>query len=126
CPSGGPPLVVRAETDQPLGGTDMKYLSFVMGDHLPEPPELAVMQREIPGFVAEMRGRGVYVLGRPLDVPETGTTVRADGGETLVSDGPFVESKEFVAGFTLLECADLDEVIEVEAQGSVSWFMTNE
>jgi hypothetical protein len=104
----------------------MRYLSFVMGDHLPEPPELAVMQREIPGFVREMTGRGVYVLGRPLDIPETGTTVRASGGETLVSDGPFVESKEFVAGFTLLDCADLDEVIEVEAKGSVSWFMTNE
>jgi hypothetical protein len=104
----------------------MKYLGFVAGDHLPWPEELAVMQREIPGWTEEMEGRGVYLLGRPLDIPETGATVRVRDGETLVTDGPFVEAKEFIAGFNVLDCADLDEVIEVAASGPVARFMTIE
>jgi hypothetical protein len=47
-------------------------------------------------------------------------------GETLVTDGPFAETKEFVAGFGLLECADLDEAIEVAAKHPSSWFQTVE
>jgi hypothetical protein len=104
----------------------MKYLSFVAGDALPTQEQLVVMQREIPGWVEQMKDRGVYVLGRPLDIPATATTVRVRDGKTLVTDGPFVETKEFVAGFTLLDCASLDEVIEVESGGSVSRFMSIE
>jgi hypothetical protein len=104
----------------------MKYLNFVGADSLPAPEDLAVMQRELPGWVEEMDGRGVRLLGRPLELPQTAATVRVRDGETLVSDGPFVEAKEFIAGFDLLDCADLDEAIEVAAKGPVSWFMTIE
>ena len=52
--------------------------------------------------------------------------MRVRDGETLVSDGPFAEAKEWIAGFDLVECADLDEVIEVAAKGPVSWFKTIE
>ena len=104
----------------------MKYLNFVGADGLPAPEELAVMQREIPGWVEEMERRGVRLLGRPLELPETAATVRVRDGETLVTDGPFVEAKEFIAGFDLTECADLDEAIEVAAKGPVSRFMTIE
>jgi hypothetical protein len=52
--------------------------------------------------------------------------VRVRDGETLVVDGPFAETKEFVAGFDLLECADLDEAIEVAAKSPVSWFQALE
>jgi len=100
----------------------MKYLNLVGSDGLSAPEELAVMQREIPRWKQEMGARGVYLLGRPLDLPETAATVRVRDGETLVTDGPFVEAKEFIAGFNLLDCADLDEAIEVQAKGSVSWF----
>jgi hypothetical protein len=104
----------------------MKYLNFVGADSLPAPEELAVMQRELPRWREEMEGRGVYLLGRPLDLPQTAATVRVRDGETLVTDGPFVEAKEFIAGFNLVDCADLDEAIEVAAKGPVSWFMTIE
>jgi hypothetical protein len=90
------------------------------------PEDLAVMQREIPRWVEEMDGRGVRLFGRELDLPETAATVRVRDGETLVSDGPFAETKEFMAGFDLLECADLDEAIEVAAKCPVSWFHTLE
>src|ERR1700733_418733 len=94
----------------------MKYLLFICADGRPAPDALAVMQRECPGWVEEMDGRGVRLLGRELNLPETASTVRVRDGETLVSDGPFTETKEFIAGFDVLECADLDEAIEVAAK----------
>ena len=63
-----------------------------------------------------MDSRGVRLLGRELDLPQTAVTVRVRGGETLVTDGPFAETKEFVAGLDIFECADLDEAIEVGGQ----------
>ena len=104
----------------------MKYLLFICADGVPAPEELAVMQRECPGWVEEMDGRGVRLFGRELDLPETAATVRVRDGETLVSDGPFAETKEFVAGFDVLECADLDEAIEVAAKHPSSWFQSIE
>jgi hypothetical protein len=105
----------------------MKYLLLIICDEgLPAPEELAVMQRELPGWAEEMKGRGVHLLGRELDLPETGATVRVRDGETLVTDGPFAETKEFVAGFNLLECAGLDEAIEVAVTCPISWFQTLE
>jgi len=104
----------------------MKYLLFICADGLPAPEDLAVMQRECPGWVEEMQRRGVRLLGRELDFPQTAATVRVRDGEALVTDGPFAETKEFVAGFDLLECADLDEAVEVTAKHPVSWFQTIE
>jgi hypothetical protein len=69
-----------------------------------------------------MDGRGVRLLGRELDFPESAATVRVRDDEILVSDGPFAETKEFIAGFDLLDCADLDEAIEVAAKHPTSWF----
>jgi hypothetical protein len=43
------------------------------------------------------------------------TTIRVRDGETLISDGPFAETKDFVGGFLLVECADLDEAVEIAA-----------
>jgi hypothetical protein len=100
----------------------MNYLLFICSDGLPAPEKMAVMQRECPGWVEEMDGRGVRLLGRELELPETTATVRVRDGEMLVTDGPFAETKEFVAGFDLLECADLDEAIEVAAKHPTSWF----
>ena len=105
----------------------MKYLVFIIcTDGLPAPEELAVMQRELPGWAEEVKGRGVYLLGRELDLPGTAATLRVRDGETLVADGPFAETKEFIAGFNVLECASLDEAIEVSAKCPISWFQALE
>ena len=104
----------------------MKYLHFIWADGRPAPEALAVMQRELPGWDEEMTGRGVRLLGRELELPETAATVCVRDGETLVSDGPFAETKEFIAGFDLVECADLDEAIEVAATCPISRFQTIE
>ena len=52
-------------------------------------------------------------MGNVLAPTSAATTVRVRNGELLVSDGPFAETKEVIVGFDLLECADLDEAIEV-------------
>jgi hypothetical protein len=104
----------------------MKYLLVIASEGIPAPEVMTVLQRECPVWVEEMEGRGVRLLGRELDLPETAVTVRVRDGETLVTDGPFAETKEFVAGFGLLECADLDEAIEVAAKHPSSWFQTVE
>ncbi len=100
----------------------MKYLLFIIcDDGLPTPEDLAVVHREHPSWAEEMDRRGLQLLGRELDLPEAAVTVRVRDGETLVTDGPFAETKEFIAGFSLLECADLDEAIEVTVKCPVSW-----
>jgi hypothetical protein len=54
--------------------------------------------------------------GHQLQPPETATTVRVDGGQTLTTDGPFSETKEALGGYYLLEADDLDAAIEVAAR----------
>ncbi len=100
----------------------MKYLLIVGSEGPSAPEEVAIMRREIPGWDEEMARRGVLLLGRPLNLPDTAATVRVRDGQTLVTDGPFTEAKEWIAGFDLVECADLDEAIEVAAKAPVSWF----
>jgi hypothetical protein len=104
----------------------MKYLSFIWADGLPSPQDLTTIQRELPPWVDEMDRRGVRRFGRELDLPETAATVRVRDGQTLVTDGPFAETKEFVAGFDVIECDDLDEAIEVAATCPISWFQAIE
>ena len=64
----------------------------------------------------EMKERGILVGGGVLHPPETTKTLRVRGGEVLVTDGPFTETKEQIAGYAVLECADLDEAIEVSSR----------
>ena len=89
----------------------MKYLMFVCTDTEPDPdPENAP---DIDEWVAEHDASGRRLQGMALAPKSTATTVRVRQGRLLVSDGPFAETKEVVVGFDLLECADLDEAIEV-------------
>src|SRR3984957_5715463 len=111
-----------AAPPRPCRRTEMKYLNFVAASGLPAREDVAVMQREIPGW--EKETQGVRLLGRALDLPHTARTVRVRDSQPLVTDGPFVEAKEFIAGFDLLECADLDDCIAVAATAPVAPFMT--
>ncbi len=66
-------------------------------------------------FTQETRRRDAYRAGEALEPTNTATTVRIRDGKTFVTDGPFAETKEFLGGFYLLECRDLDEAIELAA-----------
>jgi hypothetical protein len=56
------------------------------------------------------------VDGAPLQLPETATTVRMRDGKRVVTDGPFAETKEWLAGFYTFECASLDEALDWAAK----------
>jgi hypothetical protein len=100
----------------------VNYVAFIGTEGRTPKEAVESMNRHLPAWIEEMDGRGVRLFGRELNLPETAATVRVRDGETLVSDGPFAETKEFVGGFDLLECADLDEAIEVMAKSPVCWF----
>jgi hypothetical protein len=100
----------------------MRYMLLVCVDESVQlsPAESAEMERGTEAWVTEMEGRGVRLQGAPLRSVSDATTVRSRGGEVLISDGPFAETKEQIAGFDILECADLDEAIEVAAKHPVA------
>jgi hypothetical protein len=104
----------------------MDFLHFIWAEGMPSADELTVLQREIPAWVQEMDRRGIRRFGRELDLSETAAAVRVRDGQTLVTDGPFAETKEFVAGFDLLDCAGLEEAVEVAAACPISWIQTTE
>jgi hypothetical protein len=101
----------------------MKYVAFVGTEgHMPA-EAVEEMNRDFPGYLEEMGPRGVRLYGRELDDRDRAVTVRVRDGETLVTDGPFAETKEFVGCFDLLDCADLDEAIEVQGKSPVARFL---
>lgn len=89
----------------------MEYMMIVCGPETEE-PDPGVVADSI-AWMEEMNARGVRKLGSRLRPASTATTLREDNGRMLVSDGPFAETKEQILGFDLLECADLDEALEV-------------
>ena len=97
----------------------MKYLMFVCTDTEPETDESIVPS--IEQWVADNDTNGRRVLGSVLGQASAATTVRVRGGEVLLSDGPFAETKEVIVGFDILECADLDEAIEVARAHPMAW-----
>lgn len=62
-------------------------------------------------FEGEVQQRHIKTGGEPLQPISTSTTVRIRDGKTMITDGPFAETKEQLAGFYVLECKDLDEAI---------------
>jgi hypothetical protein len=93
----------------------MKYMMFVIAD--PDGKEEPNPDAEtIEQWVADVDGRGKRVTGNQLRPTSDATTVRFSGGQVLVSDGPFVESKDWICGFDILECDNLDEAIAIAAR----------
>jgi hypothetical protein len=100
----------------------MKYLLLICGDeNLDLTPEQAKELDEAGArWVAEMSARGVRLDGHRLATTDTASSVRVRDGRPLVTDGPFAETKEQVGGFDVLECADLDEAIEIASRHPVA------
>jgi len=94
------------------GKGKIQYLMLVCTDPAVDPREFARIEPVDP-WVAEMNGRGVRLYGSELEPPGSARTVRVRDSRAIVTDGPFAETKEQIAGFDVLECADLDEAIEV-------------
>lgn len=89
----------------------MKYMMFVCSDT--EPDTDTADAPDINVWVAENDARGRRLEGDVLAPASAAATVRVRNGELLVTDGPFAETEEVIVGYDILECADLNEAIEV-------------
>ena len=95
----------------------MKYLCLVYSDEsklhsLPESPR----DSECMAYAESLRDNGRMLDGHALAPVATATTVRVRNGVVSVTDGPFAETKEQLAGFYLIEARDLNEAIQVAAK----------
>src|SRR2546426_3191843 len=96
----------------------MKYVLLFVGtmedqkrfENLP-PEQLAAGMKAAEQWFEEYSRSGKIVGGEQLKGPETATTVRFNEGRAIVTDGPFIESKEIIGGFALVEVKDLDEAL---------------
>jgi len=79
---------------------------------IPFPPAA----RALEAWVSDLTARGVLLHGGRLRPVSDATTVQVREGDLLVSDGPFAETKEQVAGYDVIDCADLDEAIEIASR----------
>ena len=86
-------------------------------------PDAGPMNNDDMGeWLAEGADRGIRKFGHRLRPIEDATTVRKRGGEILLTDGPFTESKEWIAGFDVLERENLDEAIDYASRHPMSRF----
>ena len=96
----------------------MKYMLFTYRD--PSVQLDAEQRATVPAAVAawceEMDVRGVRLEGYVLAAPAEARTIRTRAGETEVDEGPVAEQNVQIAGFNILECADLDEAVEVASR----------
>jgi hypothetical protein len=105
----------------------MRYMLMICDDEsdVKSPAEMGA-DSGFWSWFEEMDRRGVLRGGERLRPSSDATTVRVRGDEVLLSDGPFAESKEQMGGYNLIECADLDEAIEVASKHPVAGYGTIE
>jgi hypothetical protein len=94
----------------------LKYLISVITDtaDLATQDEMAAINT----FDDRLRAEGHWVFTGGLEAPSSATVIDNRGGEAMFTDGPFVESKEFLAGFWIMEAPDLDVALKLAAEGS--------
>jgi hypothetical protein len=74
--------------------------------------------RDVDAFNAELRASGAWVFAGGLHPANTATVVRVEGGELLMTDGPFAEGKEHIGGFWVIEAPDLDAALAWAAKAT--------
>jgi hypothetical protein len=97
-------------------GDSMKYMLLIHGDSSGWDSLSEEEQNAIYGEYMEIAQAPGVVGGDQLQPASTATTVRVDGGNTLTTDGPFIETKEELGGYYLFEADDLDAAIELAAR----------
>ncbi|MFI6390218.1 YciI family protein [Nonomuraea sp. NPDC050547] len=97
----------------------MKYVLLVVGDERPwsqaGPEERAAVYARWGAYTAMLTERGANLGGNELAHSSTATTVRKNGDQVLITDGPYAETVEQISGYQIVEARDLDEAIELAA-----------
>ena len=92
----------------------MRYMLLIYSKELPGGGR-DLSQRNYDGHRAlmdEAAGKGVLLAAEPLAPVSSATTVRVQDGQSMVTDGPFAETKEQLAGYYILDCKDVHEAVE--------------
>ena len=71
-----------------------------------------LLPANVEAYHEELRESGAWVFSGGLEAPDTATVVRPRDGELLLTDGPFVETKEYVGGISIVDAPDLDAALE--------------
>src|SRR5207248_6981045 len=106
--------------DTRLENCDMKFLMLVCWDAKKmdaqtEPDPSAPANEESFPWLDDLQARGRWITGDQLAPPRRARSVRVRNGKAVVTDGPFIESKEAVGGFDIIECGSLEEAVEIAA-----------
>jgi hypothetical protein len=96
-----------------LKETDLKYVCLVYGE---EQKIAAMTDDECMAYDRDLRQSGRCVASEALQAVSTAKTVRVRNGKVSITDGPFTETKEFLAGFYLIDAADMNEAIRLAAE----------
>lgn len=102
----------------------MEYLLLYSNGTDPQPYDPA--EDNIGEWVADLIDRGISEFGERLRPGQDATTVKVRDGRVLVTEGPYTEAKEWVGGFDIIDCADLDEAIEIASRHPAARFGTAE
>jgi len=97
----------------------MRYMMLVYSTEGPDGPNPQESERIANGHrkvIEEVTQKGILVSAAPLASTSTATTVRTQNGKAMVTDGPFAETREHLAGYYILDCENLDEAIEWAAK----------
>ncbi len=94
----------------------MKYLMFVCTDPDGNPDEPADGTLEVDDWVAKHDAARTRLIGERVRPVADAVSVRRKGGRLLVTQGPYAETTDWIVGFDVLECADLDEAVRVAAE----------
>jgi hypothetical protein len=111
-------VYVRRKSETRSEEESMKYLLQIynggaIDDFLSAPED---EQDAIVGEYREIGESPGVIGGQQLQPVDTATTVRVQGGQMLLSDGPYIEAKEYVGGYFLVEADELDEALEIAAR----------
>jgi hypothetical protein len=85
-----------------------------------EPAQTDRMYSQVGAFNEELQQAGLWVFAGGLHPPATATVVRSNGGDVVITDGPFSEAKEQLGGFWVIEAPDLDVALAWAAKGSAA------
>lgn len=78
---------------------------------MPSDEEMSAIMGNVARLQQDMQEAGVWVFSGGLEAPDTATVLRQSGDDVLVTDGPFVELKEYVGGLTIIDAPDLDAAL---------------
>ena len=95
----------------------MNYMLLLYVEDRPAPdtPEAAAARAAMTAYRDELAMRGVLVASDPLASPRSATTLRERSGRLRTTDGPFAETREWLGGYVIVDCADLDEALRLAA-----------